>query len=228
MSFIVIEGLDGAGKSTQIGNIAKFFENKGITHKSLHFPRTDSPFFGELVGRFLRGEFGKLNEVNPYIVALLYAGDRRDAANLISQWISNGNIVILDRYVYSNIAFQCAKLSDKDEKLRLRNWILSLEYEYFGIPKPDLNIFLDVPFQFTVERLTKHRTGNDRNYLKGSSDIHEENLDFQERVRQVYLEQEKLDDSFVIVPCTDKEGNMGSPDSISEKVFKVLTQRLKI
>ncbi|HOP02921.1 MAG TPA: dTMP kinase [Tenuifilaceae bacterium] len=228
MSFIVIEGLDGAGKSTQIANLANFFEGKGIEHKTLHFPRTDSPFFGELVARFLRGEFGKIDQVDPYIVAMLYAGDRHDAASQIDEWLKDGYAVLLDRYVYSNIAFQCAKLKDDVAKQKLRDWIFELEYNHFKIPKPDLSIFLDVPFKFTVEKLTKHRMGIDREYLKGSVDIHEESLDFQEKVRQVYLNQENYDSRFVVVPCTNNKGEMGDAVTISKRIINLINERLKI
>ena len=157
MSFIVIEGLDGAGKSTQLNFLADYLNSKGVECESLHFPRTNSPFFGELIARFLRGELGNLEQVDPYLVALLYAGDRKDASELLKQWLSSGKTILLDRYVYSNIAFQCAKLDGLDNQTRLRDWIYNLEFNYFAIPKPNLNIFLDVPFQFTVSKLTKHR-----------------------------------------------------------------------
>lgn len=218
MSFIVIEGLDGAGKSTQLQMLAQRFNAQGISCEALHFPRTDSPFFGELIGRFLRGELGKLEEVDPYVVAMLYAGDRRDAASILQGWLSKGKTILLDRYVYSNIAFQCAKLSNADEQKRLRDWIYELEFAYFGIPKPTLNIFLDVPFDFTVSRLQNQRTGADREYLKGSVDIHEEDLSFQERVRQVYLKQPQYDDSFVVIPCANEQGKMGNKDEIFSKI----------
>jgi dTMP kinase len=79
MKLFVIEGVDGAGKSTQIKMLKDFFSAKGQSCEYLHFPRTNAPYFGELIGRFLRGEFGSLNEVDPYLVAMLYAGDRKDA-----------------------------------------------------------------------------------------------------------------------------------------------------
>ena len=110
MRLIVIEGVDGAGKSTQIKLIKNFFKKKGHNCEYLHFPRTESPFYGELIARFLRGEFGSLNDVDPYLVAMLYAGDRKDASDTISNWLSKGKIVLLDRYTYSNIAYQCIKL----------------------------------------------------------------------------------------------------------------------
>ena len=116
MKLFVIEGLDGAGKSTQIRLLRDYLAGMNYSCEYLHFPRTGSPWFGELVARFLRGEFGSLNDVDPYLVAMLYAGDRRDASEIISGWLSEGKIVILDRYTYSNVAYQCAKLSNLEEQ----------------------------------------------------------------------------------------------------------------
>lgn len=218
MAFIVIEGLDGAGKSTQIRFLTEYLENKGIKNHYLHFPRMDSPFFGEMIARFLRGELGNVNQVDPYVVALLYACDRMDASKMINEWIKNGESVLLDRYVYSNIAFQCAKLKDEVEQSKLRKWILELEFEYYKIPKPDLNIFLDVPFQFTVDRLTEHRKGDDRDYLKGKEDIHEKDLSFQENVRRIYLQQEKVESNFKVIKCYNDDLKIKKPDEIFKSI----------
>ena len=84
--FIVLEGLDGAGKSTQVANIRRMLTERGLESEFVHFPRFDAPVYGDLIARFLRGELGALNEVNPYLVALLYAGDRADAAAQICAW----------------------------------------------------------------------------------------------------------------------------------------------
>jgi dTMP kinase len=192
MKFLVVEGLDGSGKSTQIKLIKKYLEEREIRYQYMHFPRTDSPYFGELIARFLRGDFGSIESVDPYLVALLYAGDRKDAMEEINNWLSDGYMVLLDRYVYSNIAFQCAKLRDKKQQEQLRKWILDLEFSYYKIPKPEINILLDVPFSFTQKKLTGEREGSERDYLKGLRDIHEEDLDFQKRVRDIYLWQAKL------------------------------------
>jgi len=148
---------------------------------------------------YLRGEFGDISRVDPYIVALLYAGDRMDAASIIKNWIKSGNLVLVDRYVFSNIAFQCAKLPDLDERKALRKWILELEYEYYNIPKPDINLFLDVPFKFTAQRLRSARNGSEREYLNGKQDIHEANLEFQNRVREVYLGEVNSDENIKII-----------------------------
>ncbi len=217
MPFIVLEGLDGAGKSTQIKKIRELIESNGREVEMLHFPRFDSPFYGELIARFLRGEFGSASEVDPYLVALLYAGDRKDAAEMIASWLSSGKYVIADRYVCSNIAYQCAKIDDPEKRERLTRWILDLEFTYNSIPRPDINLFLDVPFGFTRDKLTSQRQGEDREYLKGATDIHEASLTLQERVREVYIYQAH-EELLSIVDCSDSNGNMLSPEDIFERI----------
>lgn len=223
MKLIVIEGLDGAGKSTQISMLTKWFEANGLQCRYLHFPRTDAPFFGELVARFLRGEFGEIDQVDPYLVAMLYAGDRNDAARMISDWLNEGLYVILDRYTYSNIAYQCAKLKNRDDAIKLQNWISELEFVHFGIPKPDINIFLDVPFQFTEKKLTDKRMGDDRSYLHGSRDIHESSLEFQRRVRDTYLSVAKTDENLQVICCSNDDGTMPGP----EEIFRLVIKKIK-
>jgi dTMP kinase len=225
MKLFVIEGVDGAGKSTQIKLLKKYFSHKGYRCEYLHFPRTGEPFFGELIARFLRGEFGSLNEVSPWLVAMLYAGDRKDASDLISGWLKKGSIVLLDRYTYSNIAYQCAKLQEPGARDGLMKWILDLEFRYFGIPRPDLNIFLDVPFSFTEKKLLSSRKGNDRSYLNGTRDIHEESLAFQRRVRDMYLRIAESDNQLCVVDCSDIRGDMLPPENISDLIIQLITER---
>ena len=228
MKLFVIEGVDGAGKSTQINLLRNFFLKKGNDCEYLHFPRIETPYFGELIARFLRGEFGALNEVDPYLVAMLYAGDRKDAAYLIGNWLKEGKIVLLDRYTYSNIAYQCAKLTGIPEQIKLMKWILSLEFNHFAIPKPDLNIFLDVPFTFTENNLTNIRTGNDRNYLNGTRDIHEESLIFQKNVRDIYMRISETDDRLAVIDCSTTTGMMLPPAEIFDHILNVFKEKMLI
>lgn len=225
--FIVLEGVDGCGKSTQIANLRRMFDERNIPTEYIHFPRFDAPFFGELIARFLRGELGGVDEVDPYLVAMLYAGDRRDAAMMIRRWLDTGRVVIVDRYVYSNIGYQCAKLADEAERERLRQWILSLEYDYFSIPRPDVSIFLDVPFAFTQRKLGEARTGEDREYLHGCSDIHESSLDLQRAVRRVYLEAAESDADMHVVDCSVGGGDMASPESIFERISSIVNRYMR-
>lgn len=224
--FIVLEGVDGSGKSTQIANLQRMFAEQGISTEYLHFPRFDAPYFGELIARFLRGELGSVEQVDPYIVAMLYAGDRRDAAAMIRGWMAEGKVVICDRYVYSNIGYQCAKVTDAEEREKLRKWILELEYDYFAIPRPDVSLFLDVPFAFTERKLMQEvREGDDRAYLNGKKDIHEQSMDLQRAVRQVYLDAAECDENMYVVDCS-QDGEMASPDIIFSKIKQVVENHI--
>jgi dTMP kinase len=224
--FISIEGLDGAGKSTQIQLLRQCLQTPGRATRYIHFPRVDTGIWGDMVARFLRGDFGVIGEVNPDLVALLYAEDRRAAAPQLQQWLADGNVVIADRYVYSNIAFQCAKANNDAEYGTLRKWILTLEYTEFNLPKPDVCLFLDVPFGFTQRTLQQERTGADRAYLQGKADIHESNLDFQRRVREVYLRQTDEDTTFHVIPCTDETtGEMLTKEAVFEKIKQIIVEK---
>ena len=205
---IVLEGLDGAGKSTQLKMVTSYFSSLGRKVDYLHFPRYTAPLYSELIAKFLRGDFGSIDQVHPQLVALLFAEDRRDASSLIRSWMNQGHVVILDRYVYSNIAFQCAKLPTAEQAEELRDWILDLEFGRFGIPRPTLNLFLDVPIEFVDAKLRQSRKGGDRRYLEGKADIHEANIAFQVKVRDIYREQCRMDDQFLRIDCSDDEGHM--------------------
>lgn len=215
---IVIEGLDGAGKSTQVRKLKEYLEQRVEKLEYVHFPRYDAPVYGGLISRFLRGDFGGNDAVHPNLVALLFAEDRHGAAPQIRKALESGATVLLDRYVYSNIAYQCSKLTDETEREQLRQWIFDTEYNDFGIPKPDLNIFLDVPTSFVERKLNGVRRGTDRTYLEGNRDIHEADMNFQRTVKKMYLRQCELDPSFKRLDCSDSEGNMLPPDAIFAKL----------
>lgn len=223
---VVLEGLDGAGKSTQVRMLRSYLEQLRPGLEYIHFPRYDSEVYGGLIGRFLRGDFGTIDSVHPQLVALLFAEDRHGAAPAIRKILSGGGTVLLDRYVYSNIAYQCAKLPDASEAEDLREWILNTEFGSFDEPRPDLNIFLDVPIGFVEKSLSASRSGADRNYLEGAQDIHEADIGFQKKVRAMYLRQASVDPSLVVIDCSDGNGAMLPPDDIFEKIKKVVDEKL--
>lgn len=221
MSLVVIEGIDGAGKSTQIGLLQDKLSTGSKKSQTVHYPRTDSKWFGALISRFLRGEYGKLEEVDPYLVAMLYAGDRHAMKDQLINWVSEGIHVLADRYVYSNIAYQSAKLKEK-ERADLLRWIHELEYAHFRIPQPDISIFLDVPFCFTKKMLEEKRSGRSRAYLQGQKDIHETDLPFQQEVRRVYLELAENETDLVVLNCADTRGKIKAPEEIHEQICEIL------
>ncbi|MBR6883720.1 MAG: thymidylate kinase [Bacteroidales bacterium] len=215
---IVLEGLDGAGKSTQVKRLKEYLTERCGALEYIHFPRYDAPVYGDLIGRFLKGEFGSIDAVHPQLVALLFAEDRHGAAPAMRAALDAGKVVLLDRYVYSNIAYQCAKLPAGAERIRLRNWIFNTEYGEFDLPEPDLNLFLDVPIGFVEKSLAQHREGTDRDYLHGSQDIHEADIRFQQAVREMYRAEAARDTHFLRIDCGDAEGRMLSPEAIFDKV----------
>ena len=222
---IVLEGLDGAGKSTQVKMLREYLEKKSSRLTYIHFPRYDAPVYGSLIGEFLRGGFGKIDEVHPKLVALLYAEDRHGAVPGIMDGLKNGGTVLLDRYVYSNLAYQCAKMPDTESAEQLREWIINTEFGDFAEPRPDINIFLDVPISFVEESLHRSRKGADRDYLEGKADIHESNIDFQRKVRAMYLRQAEVDKTLTVVECGDENGAMLPPEAIFEKIKALVDER---
>ena len=224
---VVLEGLDGAGKSTQVKKLRTYLESLHGSLEYVHFPRYDAPVYGDLISRFLRGDFGTNETVHPQLVALLFAEDRHGAAPAMKETLSRGGAILLDRYVYSNSAYQCAKLNDDQEAERLRDWIFNTEYGDFALPKPDLNIFLDVPISFVESKLKSDRAGDDRDYLEGAQDIHEADIEFQKRVRAIYRRQCELDPKFIRIDCSDEYGMMLPPGAIFEKVKAVVDSTIR-
>ncbi len=223
---VVLEGLDGAGKSTQVKKLKSYLESLYGSIEYIHFPRYDAPVYGDLISRFLRGDFGDNKTVHPQLVALLFAEDRHGAAPGMKAGLAEGRCVLLDRYVYSNIAYQCAKLSDNQEAEDLREWIFNTEYGNFELPKPDLNIFLDVPISFVESKLGSARGGDDREYLNGAQDIHEADIEFQKKVRAIYRRQCEIDPKFIRIDCSDEIGQMLPPGAIFDKVKTVVDTAL--
>ena len=223
---VVLEGLDGAGKSTQVKKLRTYLESLYGSLEYVHFPRYDAPVYGDLISRFLRGDFGSNESVHPQLVALLFAEDRHGAAPAMKETLEKGGVILLDRYVYSNIAYQCAKISDENEAEALRDWIFNTEYGNFALPVPDLNIFLDVPIEFVEEKLRNSRGGQDREYLEGAQDIHEADIEFQKRVRDIYRRQCTLDPKFIRIDCSDEYGMMLPPGDIFAKVKAVVDEAI--
>lgn len=219
---IVLEGLDGAGKSTQLELLKQHLSANGKKVEYLHFPRYHSSIYGDLIARFLRGEFGAIESVHPMLVALLFGEDRRVASNIIKEWLAEGKVVVLDRYLFSNVAFQCAKVESKQEQEELREWIINFEYGVNAIPKADYTIFLDLPIDHIDVRLEKSREGAERSYLKGKADIHEADIEYQKRVREVYLKEIERGSELVRVECVNESGELLSPKEISSRINHII------
>ena len=219
---IVIEGLDGSGKSTQIELLRRRLDEKGFQCRYIHFPMLNQGRYGELIAEFLRGEYGSLQEVHPKLVALLFANDRKEHVETINDWLNHNYVVLADRYVNSNIAFQCAKLATEAEKEKLKQWILDFEFNYNQLPLPCKSFFLDVSFDHIAQSLSNKRTGDDRNYLNGKTDIHEASLGFQKSVYDEYRKMVREQADFTAISCCDERGKLLEPALINERIIERL------
>ncbi len=220
--FIVIEGVDGCGKSTQLSLMSQTYEKMGVLCKYIHFPMLNQGLYGTMVAEFLRGEYGSIDQVHPKLVALLFANDRMEHIATINEWLDKGYVVLADRFVYSNIAYQCAKLKSAEEKQLLKQWILQYEFEHNRLPVPDCSFFLNVPFSFVKKTLEANREGEERAYLNGKQDIHEQSMDFQ---KQVYDEYQKLIEeqpTFINIECFNSKGEFLPKETIHQMMMNHL------
>ncbi len=218
---VVIEGMDGSGKSTQTKRLYNYLVRQGLRVKQFHFPSGEG-FYGDMVNSFLRGEYGDADNVDPYFAAFAFAGNRKETDGRLRKWMREYDIILLDRYTFSNIAYQCAKLRSRKEQRKLSEWIYRLEFRDFGIPKPDISIFMGVPMSFVRHQLMRSRSGSEREYLKGEEDIHEKDISLQYRVASQYRQLCEKYDELVLLECTDENGRMISGDRIHRKIIDML------
>lgn len=221
--FLVLEGGDGAGKSSQLHLLSEVFKKAGRRVRTIHFPRLDVKPYGEMIASYLRGDYGPLDAVHPKLAALLYSLDRAQAAAEIRESVAGGEVFIADRYLFSNIAYQCARTPDPEERRNLADWIERLEFGHNGIPRPDLTLYLDVPMDFALKTLARERRGGDRAYLQGGKDIHEASSKLQEMVRQEFLALAKRRTGEIgLVDCRDVNGGMADKATINSRIVDAL------
>ena len=220
-AIVALEGADGSGKSTQAQLLHDWLRAEGVSVRHISFPRVSERGYGEAIAMFLRGEFGSLEQVHPYLVASLFAGDRASAIRDIQQWLDEGSLVLVDRYFYSNLAFQGAKIEGPEAKRAFASWLEHVEFECNRIPRADLNLFFDVPMEFVLANASR-RAQEQRSYLNGRDDIHEAAGHFQQHVVAEYRNFGAHDPSFIALDCADEHGAMRSVDSIQKQLRQAL------
>ena len=208
---IVIEGLDGSGKSTQIEIIKKSLENKGLKYKQIKLPDYDDPS-STLVRMYLAGEFGdKPGDVNAFAASSFYAVDRY--ANFKRHWkdlYENDYVILADRYTTSNCVHQCSKLPEEDWDSYI-SWLYNYEFNQLAIPKPDLVIFLDMDPEIS-QKLMSSRYKGDEN----KKDIHEKDTEYLAKCRKAaFYSAEKL--GWKVIKCYS-DGNPLPIEEIANKI----------
>jgi len=230
---IVCEGLDSSGKSTQIQLIKKYLEKNNYKYTYIHFPAYEHNEAGKVISAYLRGEYGKLDQVDPIFIANAYAMNRFLYLPELQKYLIENDVVLLDRYVFSNMAYQGAKFTNNTQSQIIREWINEFEFGFLELPYPDLNIFFNVPINYIEKRLSNKREGEDRIYLNGKQDIHENDIEFQKRVKENYLMLKDYQ-NFEIVDCVEKskinedEYFLLDPENLFLKYEKLLDKLMLI
>ena len=210
---IVIEGLDGSGKSTQLELLEQNLKTSGIDCKAVSFPNYQSPS-STLVKMYLGGEFGKNpNDVNAYAASVFYTVDRY--ASFKSDWgnyYNEGGTVVSGRYTTSNAVHQCSKLPEEEWENFL-DWLYDFEYNKIAIPKPDKVIFLDMPIEVSQKLLSKRYEGDE-----AKKDIHESNIEYLNQCRKAAKFTADYS-GWTTVSCA-KDGEARSIEDISKDILK--------
>jgi len=225
--FIVLEGLDGSGKSTQSKLLVKRLKQEGHEVEIIDFPRHgEKPAW--LVDKYLRGEYGTVKEVGPYRASIFYACDRYDAGFQIRNWLKEEKIVIADRYLASNIGHQGGKIKNRKERKKYFDWLYDLEYRILGIPRPDCNLILKTSFKFSLKlanKITdKEKRARRKAYLGRSEkqDIHEKDKKHLENTLKSYLHAaEEFPKEFKVIECIENR-NLLPSEEIHQKIWKVI------
>lgn len=212
---VVIEGLDGSGKSTQIELLKKHLQKEGCRYKQIKLPDYEDPS-STLVRMYLGGAFGnKPEDVGAYAASAFFAVDR--FASFKQHWQSdyeNGNLILADRYTTSNAYHQLVKMPREqwDDYL---DWLEDFEYIKLGIPKPDFVIYLDMPIEISqrLMSLRSEKTGEKK-------DVHEADVDYLHRCRAAAgYAAERF--GWTVITCSE-DGEPLSISEIAEKIKKAL------
>ncbi|MFA7662816.1 MAG: deoxynucleoside kinase [Patescibacteria group bacterium] len=219
--FIVIDGTDGSGKTTQTEILIQKLKSEGYAVEMADFPQYNTKSAG-LVENYLEGKYGGVDEVDAKIASIFYAADRYDASFKIRQWLEDGKIVVSNRYVTANMGHQGAKLVTKEERQQLFDWLDILEYGTFKIPRPDLNIILHVPAEVS-QKLVQARIRED---WKGkTNDIHQNSFEHLKRAEETYLEITELFNEFKLIECAP-EAEILTKEEIADSVWKIVKEIL--
>ncbi len=215
--FIVIDGVDGSGKSTQRELLVESLKKEGFEVEEIRFPQYGTKS-AAAVEEYLAGKYGKLNA---YIPSVFYAVDRFDASYKIRDWLEKGKIVIADRYVTANAGHQGGKIEDSAERIKYFKWLNDFEYNLLGIPKPDLNVILHVPVKISLQ-LINARSDKKLEHLKNQKkDLHEKDKKHLANAEKVFMQIAELFPNTRLVECFENK-ELLSPQQVHNKVWNLV------
>jgi len=209
---IVIDGVDGTGKTTQCKLLIQQLKKMGLKTAYLHFPQHNKEVFGKIVDCYLNGDFGKADEVSPYLASALYALDRFEAQKKILKWKKQDKVIILDRYEAANKGHQAGKLIKKPKEIKkIFQFLDKMEFKVLKNIKPDLNLILTLNIASVKKLIAKKRK---RRYIQGAHilDIHERDLKYLEQSILGYQKASQYYKDWQIIKCDNASGILKPED----------------
>jgi dTMP kinase len=224
---IVIDGTDGSGKATQVAYLTKHLKKDGHKVKIVDFPEYYKNFFGKFIGHCLSEQYYNFLNVHPKIVSVIFAADRWESSKEMREWLEKGYIVIANRYVSANQIHQGGKVKSAKKRADFIKWLNQMEYEVFGLPRPDITFYLSLPIKIVLELLEKRDSSKmKREYLKKKKDVHESDVNFLINSRKSALKLEKEIPNFKKIECSEK-GKILSREDVHDMVYKEVKKILK-
>lgn len=221
---IAIEGIDGSGKKTQLSLLEKHFESRGFNFDSISFPQYNGSLHASIIARYLNGEFGDVYGINPYLSSLLYAGDRFEARTRLISGLRRGKIILVDRYVGSNLAHQSAKLP-LEQREQFIIWLKSIEYGVYKLPKENLVFYLDIPISVAQQQINLKVP---REYTNLNMDIHEREPNYLKEVARQYQWLATHEANWTVINCLGEDGSLRKPKEICELIISQLNNLLTL
>jgi len=218
---IALEGIDGSGKGTQAKRLVDQLLSAGYRARLIGFPRYSETFFGQRIGDFLNGRFGELWDLPPFLISLLFAGDRLESKGMLQQALAEHDVVVLDRYVASNVAHQSARCSAEEQR-EVQDWIEQIEFSIHGLPRPDLNLLFDLPVSMAQELVLRK---NARDYTERAADLQEADAEYLGRVRETYLQLARRQPNWSTIDVVAQE-ELRSVEDVSDDVWRRVQQLL--
>lgn len=218
---IVIAGTDGSGKATQTNLLFKKLVEQNISISRGNFPKYNTPT-GKIIGGPLQGKpeicesyFKDPANIDPKVASLYYAGDRRYALPIMREILNSGKHLLLDRYVESNMGHQGGKIRNPEERKKFYRWLEKLEYEMLALPRPDLTILLQMPFEKGIKLKSK---------MTVSKDKVEESFDYLKNSEEAYLQLAELY-GWKRINCTNNN-KIKSKQEIHKEVYEIVREIL--
>ncbi|MGR3319380.1 MAG: dTMP kinase [Candidatus Anammoxibacter sp.] len=247
---IIITGNDGSGKTVQTDLLTKKLREEGYGVEQIDFPQYGKTFFADMIARYLTGEFNQETQenkcddtnnpksVNPYLTSLLYAGDRWESRDKMKGWLDEGKVIVSNRYVCCNMAYQGAKIDNIKEKERFFDWANTLEYQVYKMPTPDVVMFLKTDVEVSLELINKRppreyhcpETGLEKKLPsknKQHIDIHEEDTDYLKSVQKTYLELASNEKGWKEIECMSQDGKLLDKDHIADEIWNVVRNTIR-